>query len=71
MSKQRKFLISYPDDFGNHVDEIVTYDQIVKEYYPYWSNKMIDKYGQKVFTERFTVDDCITDWVVVHWAKEL
>lgn len=41
-------------------------DQILKEYFDYWSNAM--KSAGK--TKEITANNCIYDWCVVHWAWE-
>lgn len=60
--------ISYPDEIlGDVVETLSEYD-ILQQYYPYWSSKMIEKYGQEEFDANWCRKDCIDDWVVVHWA---
>jgi len=44
----------------------VSRETIIKEYWPFWEKRMIDKFG--VGHELITEDNCIDDWVVVHWA---
>ena len=44
----------------------ITDDQIMYEYYPYWEEKMIKKFG--IGHELITKENCIEDWCVVHWA---
>lgn len=62
--------ISYPDENDNDVVETLSEDEIIAQYYPYWSSRMIEKYGQKEFDEIWSKKECIEDWVVVHWAWE-
>lgn len=52
----------YEDQIGSHA---ISEDQILKEYYPYWSSLMT-KAGR-----RPDYESCIEDWVVVHWAWEI
>ena len=43
----------------------ITEDEIIKEYYPYWSSLMV-KAGR-----RPDMESCIEDWAVVHYAWEI
>jgi len=58
--------ISYPTEDGD-VTEILTEDEIIAQYYTYWSTKMI----QNCPNEPLTRERCIEDWVIVHWATEV
>jgi len=62
--------MSYPDDDGNDMVETLSEDEIIAQYYPYWSGRMIEKYGQEEFDKTWSKKECIEDWVVVHWAWE-
>jgi len=44
--------------------------EIIDQYYPYWSEQMIKKYGIEEFETKWSVQDCIDDFVVIHWAVE-
>jgi hypothetical protein len=46
----------------------VTEEQIIKEYYPWWEEQMIKKFGIGHYL--ITPEKCIEDWVVVNWAWE-
>jgi hypothetical protein len=61
----RIFEICYPVD-GDEV-EIVTDEDIRQQYYPYWCGKMI----QNVPNPDLSIENCIEDWCVVHWAVEI
>ena len=58
--------IAYPSEDGDVV-EILTEDEIIAQYYTYWSTKMI----QNCPNEPITRERCIEDWCVVHWATEV
>ena len=58
--------IVFPGEFGQHVQETWSEDQIIKAYYTYWSTKMI----QNVENADLSRENCIADWTVVHWAQE-
>ena len=59
--------IVFPGEYGQHVTEIWSEDQIIKAYYKYWSTKMIEAgKGDDISRER-----CIEDWCTVHWAIEV
>jgi hypothetical protein len=58
--------IAFPGEFGQHVEETWSEDQIIKSYWTYWYTKMIEAgKGDMVTTEH-----CIEDWCTVHWATE-
>lgn len=63
------YTICYPDEYNNTVWETLSEQQIIDQYWPYWSQKMIEKYGEDVFVDTFSNQDCIDDWCVVHWAE--
>lgn len=58
--------IVFPGEFGQHVQETWSEDQIIKSYYTYWATKMIENYKGDLITR----ESCIDDWCVVHWAVE-
>jgi hypothetical protein len=45
-------------------------EDIRKEYYPYWYKKMCEKYEQSYVDEHHCFEDCLEDWVIIHWAQE-
>lgn len=60
------YTIVFPGEFGQHVQETWSEEQIMKSYYTYWAGKMIENnLGADISKER-----CIDDWKVVHWAQE-
>jgi hypothetical protein len=50
------------------VYETLSEDEILEQYYPYWSGKMIEKYGLEEFNKTWSKKECIEDWVTIHWA---
>jgi hypothetical protein len=60
------YTIAFPGEFGQHVQETWNEDQIIKSYYTYWSVKMI----QAGHNNDISLERCIEDWCVVHWAVE-
>ena len=59
--------IQYPDEKYGDITECLTDDGIISQYYDYWSTAMV-KVGK---TPLITRDNCIQDFVIVHWAKEV
>ncbi len=41
-------------------------DLILEEYWPYWEEKMLAKYGRG--HSLITKENCLEDWIAVHWA---
>lgn len=59
------------DEHGNIIDNKVvevTDEDIIRDYWPWWSEKMAKKYGEG--SPRIKKEDCIDDYVVVNWAWE-
>lgn len=48
---------------------VYTEDDIIQEFWPYWYDKMVAKYGEG--HELITREKCIEDWVAVNWAVEV
>lgn len=56
--------IAFPGEFGQHVVETWSEEQIIKSYYTYWAGKMLEN----VKNPDLDKESCIDDWVTVHWA---
>lgn len=58
-----------PDEAGTPDPLLyITDDEIIDEYWPFWLYMM----GRaKHLTSKLTHENCITDWVVTHWAQEV
>ena len=48
---------------------ILTEGQILQNYWPYWEEQMVKKYG--MMSDLISEANCIEDWVVVNWAWEV
>lgn len=58
--------ITFPGEFGQHVVETWTEDQILASYIKHWCLRMVEAgKGSEISSER-----CIEDWITVHWAVE-
>ena len=44
--------------------------EILDEYYDYWYDAMVSKFGKELVDKDYCKDDCITDWIIVNWAWE-
>ena len=67
----RYFTFAQPvNDEGDPEHVTMSEDDIRKEYWPYWYGKMCAKYGHQYVDDNFTFEDCLTDWIIVHWAWE-
>jgi hypothetical protein len=60
--------INYPDENDNDVVETLSEDEIIKQYWPHWYNKMCEKFGKEHVNTHYCEQDCIDDWVICHWA---
>lgn len=62
------------DTDGNVVNNVVvtmSEEEIRKEYYPYWYEKMCKKYGKQYVDENYSFEECLIDWQAVNWAWEV
>ena len=57
------------DDFSSVITTLSDED-ILKEYWDYWYGRMCDKFGKDHVDANYSPQDCIDDWVIVHWAIE-
>lgn len=48
--------------------ETVSEEEIRKDYYPWWYEKMCKKYGKEHVDETCSFEECLEDWCTVHWA---
>ena len=67
----RKFEIHYPDANGDDVTETLTENDIFVQYFPYWYDKMCEKFGIEEVNAKYSWKDCLEDWIVVNWAVEV
>lgn len=49
----------------------ISEDDIRKEYYPFWYEKMCKKYGKEEVDKTWSFEECLEDWIIVHWAWEV
>jgi len=67
MMKKYKFIQPAGND---QVEEVIlNEEEILKDYWEFWSRKMIEKYG--LGHELITSSNCVDDWCVTHWAMEV
>ena len=69
-NKMRYYSFAYPTE-GDDVVETMSEDDIRKEYYPYWYGKMCEKFGKEHVDANYCFEDCLVDWIVIHWAWEV
>ena len=48
----------------------VSEEDIRKEYYPWWRERMIKKYGEEEFEKIWSFEECLEDWIVSNRAWE-
>ena len=60
----KKYIYEEPDKDGNNIKVIKTEEEILENYWKYWSSIMerLNKHSE------ITKENCILDWCVVHWA---
>ena len=57
-------LYEYEDQGGKHV---ISRDEIISSYFEYWKQKMIKAGKEDLISE----DNCISDFIVIHWAYKI
>lgn len=62
--------IHYPYETGEDAVETLSEEQILAIYWDYWYGQMCKKFGKEHVDANYTKQDCIDDWVIVHWAVE-
>lgn len=62
----KHYTIVFPGEFGQHVQETWNTEQILKSYYTYWNRKMFESGNADKVNEQ----NCIDDWITLHWAQE-
>ena len=48
--------------------ETVSEEEIRKDYYPWWYEKMCKKYGKEHVDETYSFEECLEDWCTVNYA---
>ena len=67
----RYFTFVQPKGHTNEPEYItMSEEEIRKEYYPYWYEKMCAKFGKEHVDGIYKFEDCLEDWIVIHWAEE-
>jgi len=63
----RYWTISFPGEFGQHVQETWSEEQLLRS--PYY-NRWIYKMCEANMHDKITNENFIDDWTVVYWAVE-
>lgn len=60
------YTICFPGEYDQHVIETWSTEQILNSYMGHWSGQMesINK------DDEITEENCIEDWITIHWAEE-
>lgn len=67
----RYFEIHYPDSEGNSIHEVLSEEDIQREYWPHWYDAGCKKFGKDYVDAHYSFEDCLEDWIVIHWAMEI
>lgn len=63
----KKYSFGWPDENGNHVEEILTEEEIIEQYFEYWSGRMKEVNKEHLISR----ENCIDDFILVNWAIEI
>lgn len=66
----RYFSYEAPAENGDHETRTLSEEEIRKQYYPVWYEGMCKKYSKEYVDSTYSFDDCLEDWIVMHWAWE-
>ena len=61
----------YVDDPNTNSVVTVSEEDVRRDYYPYWYDKMCKKYGKEHVDEIYSLEECIEDWMIIHFAEEI
>lgn len=63
---------SYNELSDNDEEVVITLSEedIKTLYYRYWYTRMCTKFGKEYVDENYSFEDCLEDWIIVHWAWE-
>lgn len=56
------------DDGVSPVYTTLSEQEILDQYWDYWYGKMCEKFGKEEVDTNWCKQDCIEDWVIIHWA---
>lgn len=56
-----------PGEDGNPIEYTFTEEEILNQYYPYWSDRL-KQLGREHLISK---ERCLEDWIVVNWAVEV
>lgn len=74
VSAMKYWKIVYPKDpeNGDFTPEYITLSdqEILDQYWDHWYDQMCKKFSKEEVDAKWTKQDCIDDWVIVHWAWE-
>lgn len=69
---------SYYEPVWDDHDEIVgeqtftvSEDDIRRDYFPLWEERMIAKFGREVYESTYSFKECVEDWLLTNWAWEV
>lgn len=60
----------YPKPYGFYI-KTVSEEEIRKEFYPFWYDRMCKKFGKDHVDKTYNFEDCLEDWKVVNYAWEV
>lgn len=60
----------YTEDLDANPVVTKSEQEIREEYYPWWYDKMCNKYGQDIVDKNYCFEDCLEDWKTIHYAWE-
>ena len=60
----------YVEDHNTNSVVTVSEEDVRRDYYPYWYDKMCKKFSKEVVDRDYSFEDCLDDWIVVNWAWE-
>ena len=67
LQEMKKYSIISPDESGNCIEEVYTEKEILDSYFESWCKRMREVGKENQISEA----NCLEDWIVINWAKEV
>lgn len=71
LNRTRSFTYKSPPGLSAPEYVTVTEIEIINSYWQPWLEKKVSKHGMDFVIKNYTVEDCIDDWIALHYAVEV
>jgi hypothetical protein len=71
LNRTRSFTYKSPPSLSVPEYVTVTEIEIINSHWQPWLEKQVSKHGMDHVIKNYTVEDCIDDWIALHYAVEV